>query len=774
MAKTILPVIILRGAVLFPHCELRLEIKNEIDKKIINESEKFNDNHILIVNLLNPVEENIEDKNLSKIATIGRIKMNMNINDSTKRVIIEGLNRVNVIEYLNIEEKESVLLAEIESTTKFVIKQNDEVALIRKLQKELEEFVNKAPYISNSILSQILEENSISKITDLIANFIPVIFDRKLQYLFAINPYKRVIMILEDIKAEEEIIKLENKIEENLKKHLDDSQKEFILREKIRIIKEELGDISVKDSDIEELRVKIDKLKCNDKIKDKLNSELKKYELLNPNSPELNLVRNYIEWLVELPWNVFTKEEVDLNKVRDALDESHYGLDKVKTRIIEFLAVKQTSSYMKSPIICLVGPPGVGKTTLGISIAKSINRKFTKISVGGINDEAEIRGHRRTYIGANPGRIITAMKRVKSSNPVILIDEIDKMSRDYKGDPASALLEALDKEQNKYFSDNYIEEEYDLSNVLFVLTANELYKIPEPLRDRLEIIELSGYTEYEKLDIAKKHLIKREIKEHNLKKCKVVIEDEAVLTIIRSYTKEAGVRELERLIATIIRKIITENVIEKKSEKEYIITSKNIEKYLGKKKYFDSEKSKESEVGVSIGLAYTGYGGTILPIEVNYFDGKGDLVLTGSLGEVMKESAKIALSYIKSNFEFFNIEKDLIKNSDIHIHVPEGAIPKDGPSAGIALTTALISAFKNKKIKKDTALTGEITLRGTILPIGGLKEKAMGAHRNNIKNVIVPKENERDLDEIPKEIIKDLNFIFVSNYKEVYEYFFKK
>ncbi len=770
MFKTNLSVILLRGIVLLPHCELRIEINNDIERKVIEDAEKFNDGILLIVSPVNPLEEVVKDTDFLKIGTIGKVKLKMELQNNITRVVIEGINRVNVNEYISTANNS--FEATIEPTTKFVINQKDEIALIRKLVGEVEGLISRVPYMSNSILSQISDEKSVAKITDLVANYLPLAFERKLEYLKTVNPYTRVIMLIEDIKSEEEIIEIDEKIETELKKQLEDSQKEYILREKIRIIKEELGDISVKDSDVEILRTKIEKLKCDKKIKDKLYSELKKYEMMNTNSPEIGVVRSYIDWLVELPWNVFSKEELDLKKARNTLDSSHYGLDKVKTRIIEFLAVKQVTNNMKSPIICLVGAPGVGKTTLAMSIAKAINRKFVKISVGGVSDEAEILGHRRTYIGANPGRIISAMKRAKTSNPVFLIDEIDKMAKTYKGDPSSALLEILDKEQNKYFSDNYIEEDYDLSNVMFILTANNIYDIPDALRDRLEIINLSGYTEYEKLDIAKKHTIVRELMQHGIKTNEILFEDSAILSVIRHYTKEAGVRELERLIESIIRKIITE-VIETKKKKDVVITNKNIEKYLGKKIYFYSDKEKNEEVGVATGLAYTEYGGDILPIEATYYAGKGNLLLTGSLGDVMKESAQIALSYIKSHYKLFNIDYELLQNSDIHIHVPQGAIPKDGPSAGITVTTAIISAFTKKSVDKNIAMTGEITLRGTVLPIGGLKEKSIGANRSKIKTIIIPEKNERDLDEIPAEIKKQLKYISVKNYEDVYKLIFK-
>lgn len=772
MVKTNLPVIILKGAVLLPYCEFRLDLSNAYEKHILELSEKSHDSHILIVSPTNPIEENIDVKDLPKIGTVAKITMKMQIGKNT-RIILEGINRVNILEYKDYLNEENVLDAVITSTTQFAMSPVDEKALVRKLLRRVESYVNKVPNVSNSILAQISDVSSISKVSDIVANFLPTDFDRKIEYLHTINPYKRVIMLFEDIKTEEEILELDKKIDIKLKKALDDSQKEFILREKIRLIREELGDVNLKESDVNILKDKIDKFKCPKNIKDKLYSELKKYELMNSNSPELGVVRNYIELMLSLPWEESTKENKDLKLARKRLDATHHGLDKVKDRIIEYLAVKELSDGLKSPIICLVGPPGVGKTTLARSIADCTNRNFVKISVGGVNDEAEIIGHRRTYIGSNPGRIITAMKKSKSNNPVFLIDEIDKMTKDIKGDPASSLLEVLDPEQNKYFVDSYVEEEFDLSKVMFILTANYLYQIPEALRDRLEIIELSGYTEYEKLDIAKKHIVKKQIIEHGLSNKSVSISDNAILSIIRNYTKEAGVRDLEREIAKILRKIATSIVNNEDIKKKYSITEKNIENYLGKKKYLIDENDKKLPPGVVNGLAYTEFGGTILPIEVIYYKGKGNLILTGTLGDVMQESAKIALSYIKSNYEEFGIDYDLLSESDIHIHVPEGAVPKDGPSAGITLTTALISAFTKKEVDNKLAMTGEITLTGEILPIGGLKEKCIGAHRSGINRIILPIKNEKDIEDVPEEIKKDIKFIFVKNYKEIYKIVFE-
>ena len=773
MVKTNLPVILLRGAVLLPYCEFRLELNNDIDKHILKLSEDFHDKHILIVSPSNPLEEVIEIDSLPKIGTVAKINMKMELGNIT-RIMLEGVNRVKVEEYVNYGENDSVLNAVITSTTQFAMSPLDETALIRKLNRRVETYVSKVPNISNGILSQISNVNSISKISDIVANYLPIEFERKLEYLNTINPYKRVIMLFEDIKTEEEIVELDKKIDLKLKEALDNSQKEYVLREKIRLIKEELGDINLKENDVEILKDKISKLKCNSKVKDKLYSELKKYEMMNSNSPEVSVVRNYIDLMLSLPWNTLSKENKNLRLVKERLDNTHYGLDNVKERIIEFLAVKELSNDLKTPIICLVGPPGVGKTTLARSIAESIDRKFVKISVGGVNDEAEIIGHRRTYIGSSPGKIISAMKKCKVNNPVFLIDEIDKMTKDVKGDPASTLLEVLDPEQNKYFTDSYVEEEYDLSHVMFILTANYLYQIPEALRDRLEIIEINGYTEYEKLDIAKKHLITRLLKEHGLDDKNVSISDNALMMIIRNYTKEAGVRELERCISKIFRKIAKEIVVNDASIKKYKITEKNLIEYLGKKKFLYEELDKNDESGIANGLAYTEYGGVLLPIEVTYYKGKGALILTGSLGNVMKESAEIALSYIKSHYDEFGINYKLLTDSDIHIHVPEGAVPKDGPSAGITLTSALISAFTNKPIDKSIGMTGEITLRGTVLPIGGLKEKTMGAHRSGIKKILIPSKNECDLEEIPSEIKKDIKFVLVNNYEDVYKEIYKK
>ncbi len=767
MIKTNLPVILLRGIVLLPNNDIRLEFDNESNKNIIDVAELFHDNNILVVSGKDPFEEDPDLNELPKIGVLSKIKHKMELPNGKTRIIISGVARVSVYEYLNLNRTSDVLEAIIATIAREEIDKNEEVALTRKIFRELESYVKAVPYISNSVLSLVINSNDLSKVTDIVVPHLPINLERLHEYLNETSTIERSRMILEDIYKEKELFNIEKKLDLEVKQEIDNNQRDYILREKIKKIKEELGETSLKEDEVETLKNRINEIDLPEKIKNRLESELKRYESLSQMSPEINIVRNYIEWLLDLPWNIYTQDNDNLTEVKNKLDESHYGIDKVKTRIIEFLAVKQMSKSLRSPIICLVGPPGVGKTSLAFSIADAINRNFIKISVGGVNDESEIVGHRRTYLGANPGRVIQSMKKAKSSNPLFLIDEIDKMTKDYKGDPASALLEILDPEQNKYFSDNYIEEEFDLSSVMFVATANNIEDIPEPLKDRLEIIELTGYTEYEKLDIAKRHLITKICKEHGLNNSYIKFDDKVILDIIRHYTKESGVRELERQLSNVIRKIVTSIVVSKESVSNLNINSKNLEQYLGKKKYHFHKPEQKYQVGVVNGLAYTYFGGDTLPIEVNYFKGNGNLMLTGSLGDVMKESANIALSYLKSNYKDFHIDyKELIEN-DIHIHLPEGAIPKEGPSAGIALTTALVSAFSKRKIDKCIAMTGEMTLRGNVLPIGGLKEKSIGAHRSGIRKIIIPYDNIKDLDEVPTEIKSDITYIPVKNYKEV-------
>ena len=763
--KQNLPVLLLKELILLPSNDIRLEFDNDISSSIIDVAEIFHNNNIFIVSQNNPLEEHPDIDDLPKVGVVGKINHKLNLPNGKKRVVITGLRRAYVSEYLSSgEDITEVIINEIPIEE---IPNDIALGTVRKLYHELEQYIKNVPYVSNGLLALIANTKDISKLTDIVVTQISLDNKRLRDYVNQVSALKRVEMILEDIYKDEQLFEIEKKLDSKVKKEIDNSQKEYLLREKVKLIKEELGESSYIDNEVDNLRDKVNALKCSDKIKDRLNREITKYENIPPTSPEVSVVRNYIDWLLELPWNNYTKDYEDIKKVKISLDKSHYGLDNVKQRIIEYLAIKKYTKKLSGSIICLVGPSGVGKTTLAYSIAKSIRRNFVKISVGGVNDEGEIVGHRKTYLGAGPGRIIDGMRRAKSSNPVFLIDEIDKMTKDYKGDPASVLLEVLDNTQNKYFRDNYLEEEYDLSNVIFILTANDLNNIPNALLDRLEVISISGYTEYEKLDIAKKYLIPKICKTHGLKKIK--IDDEFILDIIRYYTKEAGVRDLERKISSVIRQIVTDIVMKKDKVSNYVLQVNDVLKFLGKRKYFVNSLSNNSQVGVVNGLAFTSYGGDIMPIEVNYFKGNGNLILTGSLGEVFKESAKIALSYIKANYKLFDINYDDLILNDIHVHIPSGSVSKEGPSAGVNLTTALISAFTNLKISNTIAMTGEITLRGNILGIGGLKEKIIGAKRNSIKKIFIPFDNVNDLDDISNDIKDGIDFIPVKNYKELYE-----
>ena len=761
--KSNLPVLLLKNMVLFPYNEIRIEFETDEEKKLIALAESCYDNKILIVNPKDTLEESPEIEELPNFGVVGKIKMKLEMPNGKTRIIILGESRARVFAY---SKDEGIYEALFSVLPREEIPAKEEIAYVRALNKHIDVYVKEVPYMSNTIISQTSGINDIDKLTDIVVLYLPINYERKLDYLKETSSTCRVKMILDDIKSDIEIIKLEEYIEDSVATSLEKSQKDFVLREKLKTIKKELGEENQSETDI--LRDKIEKLDCPSKVKDKLILELNRYEMSNSISPETGMIRNYIDWLISLPWSKTTEDRKDLKKVREVLDSAHYGLDNVKDRVIEYLAVKQNTHNSRSPIICLVGPPGVGKTTFAKNVAKSLNRKFTKISVGGINDESEIIGHRRAYVGAAPGLIIQGMKKVGTKNPVFIIDEIDKMTKDIKGDPASSLLEVLDKEQNKFFVDHYIEEEFDLSQVMFIATANYLSQIPDELRDRLEIIELSSYTEYEKLDIAKRHLIKDQKKEHGLGEKDVEFPDETILVLIRNYTKESGVRELDRLIATILRKIVKKIIVDK-SKKKYVITPDDLEEYLGIKKYLYNDNQEEDRVGIVNGLAYTVFGGDILPIEATMFKGKESLILTGSLGEVMQESAKIALDYIKSNNEEFGVDLKKLNDMTIHIHIPEGAIQKEGPSAGVALTTVLLSLFTNMKVSSRISMTGEITLTGRILPIGGLKEKVIGAHRAFVNKIFIPRENEKDLKEIPQNIKDDIEFILVDTYLDIFK-----
>ena len=754
-----LSTIVLKGFVLLPNNELKIDLN--IDKDIIESAKLFDDAKVVVVTDIDFLEETIDINRLPKIGTIAKIEKSIELPNGLIRLSLKGISTASIISYSKTDQLEAIV-KEIKD-----LRVSNEEVIINKIKKELNEYIT-LPDVSNSFLEDLKDIKSLGVFTNIVSSNIITSVKRLMAYLNESDPLIRAKMILEDIYQIKDMYQVEQNLDIKLKKRLDDNQKEFLLREKIKLIKQELGDSLIMESDIDDLKSRLDNLNAPYNIIERIAREIKRYSMIPASSPELSTIRNYIEVMLSLPWRNMTVDNDDLFDVRKKLDSTHEGLNKVKERIIEYLGVKKVTNSLQGPILCLVGPPGVGKTTLAFSIANSMHREFAKISVGGINDEAEIIGHRRTYLGASPGRIINQIKKCKSSNPVFLIDEIDKMTSNYKGDPASVLLEVLDQNQNKYFKDNYIEEEYDLSHVMFILTANYIEDIPEALRDRLEIVNLSGYTEYEKMDIARNYLIPKICKTHGLNPNCLIISDTSLLKIIRNYTKEAGVRELERKLSSIVRKIITGMSDKKISKNKITITKTLVEEYLGNIE-FENNTIKTSEVGVVNALFYTKFGGDILPIEVSMFKGNGNITLTGSLGEVIKESAIVALNYIKSNCEFFNIDINSVMTKDIHIHIPNGAIPKDGPSAGVAITTALISLFKEKRIKNDIAFTGEISLKGHILPIGGLKEKSIGALRAGVKKIYVPFANMNDTYDIPLEVRENVEFIFVKDYKEVYE-----
>lgn len=768
MIKTKLPVIVLRNLVLLPHGEIKLEISNADDKNIIDNSIKYHDNYVILVSAKGLINENIELTELPNVGIIGKITSNFELPNNHIRINIEGINRASIFNY--IDNKNSNLEAVIGPISIDEIDKDEEEANLRLLKREFAGYISISPNISNNIIIKLNEETNLDKLTDKIANMIPFNFENKNKYIYEFNSVKRSDMLIKQIAEEKNISYIERKIEEKVKRELDKSQQEFILKEKIKAIKEELGETDNKDEEISDLKNKIENLNAPSNIKEKLLKEVNKYEMMSLVSPELSIVKNYIDTVLSLPFGIYTKDLKNIQKIEEELDKTHYGLKDVKNRILEYIAVKELTNDIKSPIICLVGPPGVGKTSLAYSISQALHRNFVKISVGGVNDEAEIIGHRRTYIGSKPGRIIEGLIKAKSSNPVFLIDEIDKMTKDIKGDPSSCLLEVLDPEQNSTFYDNYIEEAFDLSKVMFILTANSLLDIPYALRDRLEIINLTSYTTFEKLDIVKNYMFSKLLKEHGLTKNNLIIDDETINFIIKHYTKEAGVRELERVLSSLMRKIAKE-IITGSKRKKFVLNEEDVIRLLGNIKYVDIGTTINNP-GVVNGLAYTDLGGSILPIEVSHYKGKGNVNMTGSLGNVMKESAQISIGYIKNNYKEFGVDIKKLNDDDIHINALHAGIPKDGPSAGITLVTAILSSFLNKKIDNKIGMTGEITLNGNILGIGGLREKSIAAYNSEIKKIFIPKENESDISEIPKEVLDSLEIVFVSNYSEIFNNLF--
>lgn len=765
MVEMSLPILYLREVILLPYNEIRLEFKSSEDRKVLGISEKYHDSHILLINLGDPLEERPLIKDLPKVGIVGKIKSKIELPNGIIRVVITGIDRVEITSYIETTEVFSAFVKSVKEYDYNAVEAN---ALKRVLFRKLDEYISTSPYMSNNVIGRINDVQNISKLADIIISELPLEYKEILKYIEITNPIYRIRTIIEDLSKEIETVRLENEIEDTLKLRVEEEQREYMLREKIKLIKEELGELDLKEEDVKDIKEKISNLKAPDNIIKRLNEEVERYSLTSPSSPEVTTIRTYIGWLLSLPWSTTSKDNSNLDKIEKVLNDSHFGLDEVKKRIVEYIAVKKKTNLNNSPILCLVGPPGVGKTTLASSIAEALNKNFVQMSVGGINDEAEIVGHRRTYIGASPGKIIQNMKKAKTNNPVFLIDEVDKLTKDYKGDPASALLEVLDSNQNNRFIDNYIEEEFDLSNVLFILTANTTSSIPEALLDRLEVIELSSYTIYEKINIAKNYIVTKLLSNYKLKSIKLT--DSAIERIITSYTKEAGVRELYRQIDSILRKIITS----KEKKEKYLIDDGDIESYLGIPKYTDSINDLNSKSGVVNGLAYTNYGGTLLKITTTCYEGEGNITLTGALGDIIKESIYIALSYIKSNCSTFDIDYKLFKNKDFHFHIEEGAIPKDGPSAGIAIVTAIISLLKNKTVSNTVTMTGEITLRGKILPIGGLKEKLIAAVTNNIEKIYLPKDNERELSEISEEIKSKINILLVDDYEEIFNDLFKE
>ena len=756
-----LPVLPVRGVISLPNTEVRLEIGRPQSIEALEACEA-NGNYVVLVSQVDPNVETPQSDDLFQYGTIAKITMKIKLPNGHYKVKFNSIARIEVEEYTQLEP---YFEAVVKTMPSVLMDSDQEEAMLRLLMEEVSEHGSLLFAHPADVTALIDGAETAEKISDIIAFYLRISEEDKMKYLQMTSVEERLTALLKEIEKEKHIAQLEMKINQEVKRSLDEHQKEFYLREKMKAIQKELGDDYSKESVSQEFREKVQSLQMPEAVKQKALEEIKRFEMLPANSSEAGVVRTYLEWLVAIPWNVQTEDNKDILFAEQTLNDQHFGLEKVKERILEYLAVKTMTGKNPSTILCLVGPPGVGKTSLARSIADALGRKFVKVSLGGVKDESEIRGHRRTYLGALPGRMIQAMKKAGTTNPVFLLDEIDKMASDHKGDPASAMLEVLDPEQNSHFSDHYLEEEYDLSQVLFVATANYLENIPAPLRDRMDIIHVDSYTEQEKAEIATRYLIPRQLEAHGLTTEQLTVADGVVMEMTQYYTREAGVRQLERLVGSICRKVARKLLTEKLETVH--VNSEVLVSLLGKHKFTHGLVEQEDQIGVVTGLAYTQFGGDILPVEVTYYKGTGKMVLTGKLGDVMKESAQTAISYVRANAERFGIDPLMFKDHDIHIHVPEGATPKDGPSAGVTMTTALVSALAKKSVKREVGMTGEVTLRGRVLPIGGLKEKSISAHRAGLKVVIMPKDNEKDLDDIPQSVKEDITFIPVSTIDEV-------
>ncbi len=758
-----LPLLPLRDVVVFPHSIVPLFVGREKSIAAL-ESAMKDEKGIFMVAQKNAKKDDPAEEDIFRIGTIGIIIQLLRLPDGTVKVLVEGKKRAAIKEYVPNEEYFFVRVEEIEDAENRDVVKTE--ALIRSLNAAFENYVKLSKKVHVEMVGTIAAIDDPSKLADVISSHINLKLEDKQKILEIVDVNERLEAIYTLILSEIEILEVEEKIKRRVKKQMEKTQKDYYLNEQMRAIQKEMGEKDEFKNEIADLEKRLKQKKMSEEATKKVKQEIKKLQMMAPMSAEATVVRNYIDWILDMPWSEKTENVYTLKQSEAILEEDHYGLEKVKERILEYLAVQMLVKKNKGSILCLVGPPGVGKTSIAKSVARATNRKFVRLSLGGVRDEAEIRGHRRTYIGALPGKIIQLLKKAGSNNPVFCLDEVDKLSSDFRGDPSSALLEVLDPEQNYAFNDNYLEVDYDLSDVMFITTANVLQTIPAPLQDRMEVIRIAGYTEPEKMNIAKRFLVHKEMEANGLTADNIEFTDGAIQTIIRQYTREAGVRNLEREIASICRKVARE-IVTSGGKNKIRITSKMVPKYLGVPKHRHGEAEGKNEIGMTVGLAWTEVGGELLVVEASIVKGTGKLIMTGKLGEVMQESAQAALTYVRARADVFGLPENFYKEVDIHVHVPEGAIPKDGPSAGIAMVTSITSAFVKKKVRGDLAMTGEITLRGRVLPIGGLKEKLLAAHRANLKTVIIPKDNEKDLDEVPANILKALEIIRVDHVDEV-------